>query len=152
MVLPAAATVLVIAVLVDTLRDASRLSAAQWAGATAGILVGAFIAYLTALRSRIVFDAKLGEVRWHHSGWPGQGRGRCPLSDLVSVQPLGDSSVGGAQGLALLTSQGRIPLTRHVLSVERSHEETAASIRKWLSLHGQSLSNHSLARVQPRSV
>ena len=134
--MPAVAAVLVLAVLIDTLRSAASLSAGQWVGATAGILVGGFIAYLMASRSRVVFDAERREVRWHHSGWPGQGQGACPLDDLTAVRLLGDESEGGAQGLALLTLHDSVSLTRHNLAVQRSHKETAVSIREWLSRHG----------------
>lgn len=135
-VMPAAIFLLVAGVFLDTLRSAPSLGPGQWAAASLGISVGALIGYFTALRSRIVFDTIQREVRWHPWGWPGKGRGACPLIDLTAIQLLGVRSSGEAQGLALLTSRGSIPLTRQIMGLERSHEKTAASLRDWLARQG----------------
>lgn len=136
MLVPTLAGALVLAVLVDTLRSASSHSAGEWAAATLGILVGGFITYLSALRSRVVFDASREEVRWRLAGWPGQRQGACPLAQLRGLQVLGDRAPGGVQGLALLTPGDSIPLTRHGLAVGRDCEATATAVSEWLARHG----------------
>ena len=135
-VLPAAAGALALAVLVDTLRSAPSLSAGEWVAALAGISVGAFVAYLTALRSRVVFDAEREEVRWHHAGWPGERKGACPLSRLRGIRVLGGRTSGGSHGLTLLTSEGPVRLTRALLGVDRDHAHLAATAGEWLARKG----------------
>jgi len=127
------AALLVAAVVVQTLQSVDSLSPMQWAGATAGILVGAFIAYLIALPSRVVFDSAQREMRVHHSRWPGRGETRCAFDDLTDVEVHTDAS--RAERIALLTSRGPIPLTRHFSGFE-PHDENARAIKTWLGDHG----------------
>jgi hypothetical protein len=128
-VVPAIAAALVVGVIYETAGDAPTLGAGQWAAAGMGILVGCFISYLSALRTRIVFDAARGEVRWKHSGWPGRGLGSCPLAEVAGVEVI---SSPGAERLALSTSEGLVPLTRHFSGIE-PHQKNALAIREWLS-------------------
>ena len=137
-VFPVMTGVLAAAVLVQTLRSADSLTAAQWTGAITGIAVGVIIGYLMALPSRVVFDSVGREVRWQHKGWPGRDQGRCPLQDVTDVQVLSDSPNGGPERVTLLTSKGLIPLTRDFRAFE-PHQQTASVIRKWLRVHGYEL-------------
>lgn len=133
-VLPALGAALCAAVVFQTLQSAASLSASEWAGASAGILVGGFITYLMALPSRVVFDSSRREIRLRHSGWPGRGENRCAFDDVTGVEVQEDSSIG-AKRVVLLTSRGPIPLTRHFSGIE-PHRKTASTIQKWLRGHG----------------
>ena len=132
LVVPGIAAALVIGVIVQTIESAPSLGPGEWVAAGAGILVGSLVSYLSALPSRVVFDAARGDVRWQHFGWPGRVRGSCPLGQVTGVELLADSS--GAQRLALSTSAGVVPLTRNFLGFE-PHARHAAAIREWLALH-----------------
>ena len=127
---PAIAAALVIGVIIQTVDAAATLGLGEWAAAGMGILAGSFISYLSALPTRIVFDAARGEVRWQHFGWPGRVRGSCPLAEVTGVQVLSDSS--RAERLALSTAAGVVPLTRHFSGID-PHEQNAAAVREWLS-------------------
>ncbi len=133
LVVPILAAALVLAVVVQTLGSARSLGPGEAIAAVLGIGVGSLVAYLSALRSRVVFDAPGREVRWQHRGWPGRGRGSCPLAQVSGVEVCAEPS--GATRLALTTSQGVVPLTRHFWGTE-PHEQSAAAIRSWLERQG----------------
>jgi len=130
LVVPGIALFIVLGVITETIRTASTLGVGEWIATALGILVGSLISYLSALRSRVVFDAGRGCVTWQHFGWPGRGRGSCPLDQVTEVQVLDDSS--GAQRLALSTPGGVVPLTRYFSGID-PHNQNAAAIREWLS-------------------
>jgi hypothetical protein len=128
-VTPAIAAALVFGVVVETARSAPSLDLAEWTASVLGISVGSFIAYLTALRSCVTFDSVRQQVRWNHLGWPGRGRGSCPLARITGIRARGDEA--GNKRITLTTSEGVIPLTRHYSGFER-HEQVAARVRAWL--------------------
>ena len=134
-VLPGLAGILVIAVVIQTLSSAGTLNLESWIGACAGIGVGGFITYLMALPSQVVFDGKQREVRWHHGGWPGRGKGHCSLDTITGVQVLTETPNPGPERIALMTTTGVTPLLRHYSGVE-PHLQTAAIIRDWLRRQG----------------
>lgn len=129
-VVPLIAAALVVGVIVQAVVAEKSLSLGEWIATGTGSLVGSFIAYLSALRTRIVFDASRGHVQWQHFGWPGRARGGCALADVMGVEVLKDLS--GASRLALTTTEGVVPLTRHFIGFNR-HIENAEAIRAWLS-------------------
>ena len=129
LVVPLVAAAMVVGVAIETAGSARALSLGEWIAAGLGMLVGSFISYLSALRTRVVFDASSGHVHWQHFGWPGRARGGCSLSDVTGVEVLDDQS--GASRLALSTTGGVVPLTRHFTGFER-HAENAAAVREWL--------------------
>ena len=129
-VVPALVASCVVAVIAQTANSPSSLSFSEWIGTAAGVSVGGAIAYLAALPSRVIFDATAGQVTWNHMGWPGRLQGSCPLSEVTGVELLAEES--GAKRLALCTSSGLVPLTRHYTGFER-HEQSATAIREWLA-------------------
>ena len=129
---PTIAAALVIGVVIETVGSAKSLAIGEWVAAGTGILVGSVISYLSALPTRVVFDAVRGVVTWQHFGWPGRVRGGCPLDEVTGVEVHDDSS--GASRVVLSTSAGVIPLTRHFTGFDR-HTENAAAIREWLANH-----------------
>lgn len=63
LLVPILAAALVLAVVVQTLGSARSLGPGEAIAAVLGIGVGSLVAYLSALRSRVVFDAPGREVR-----------------------------------------------------------------------------------------
>ena len=134
-VLPGLAGILVIAVVIQTVLSAATLDLESWIGACAGISVGGFVTYLMALPSQVAFDGKQREVRWHHRGWPGRGKGHCSLDTITGVQVLTETPNSGPARIGLMTTTGLMPLLRHYSGVE-PHQQTAAIIRDWLRRQG----------------
>lgn len=64
---------------VATFRSPESLGPGEWVAAVAGHLVGGFIVYLTAQRSRVTFDGEKRMVTWQHIGWPGAENAIRPL-------------------------------------------------------------------------
>ena len=133
-VIPAVAMLLVANVLLQTLRAPTPPSGTEWAGVVLGSFVGLLIAYLSSLRTRVVFEARRREVHWHHIGWPGQTRGACSFDDVTGVEVV-SSEGGGAQRITLRTNQGAVPLMRGFFGFHRQHQ-TVTVIQEWLRRHG----------------
>jgi hypothetical protein len=131
-VVPIIAASLVIGVIVETVGSAKPLAIGEWVAVGTGILVGSVISYLSALQTRVVFDAVRGVVTWQHFGWPGRERGCCRLGQVTGVDVHDDPT--GASRVVLSTSLGVIPLTRHFTGFDR-HTENAEAIREWLANH-----------------
>ena len=131
---PALAMSLVIGVVIQAVNSAPSLSFGEWVATGAGVLIGCIIAYLSALPSRVEFDANRCEIRWDHVGWPGRERGSLPLDQVTGIKVLADEI--GAKRLAITTSTDVVPLTRHFTAFER-HEQNAATIGEWLEQHRQ---------------
>lgn len=130
---PLLAALGVVGVVVQTVHSAASLGLGEWVATGAGVLVGSFIAYISALPSRVEFDADRGDVSWHHIGWPGRMRGNCPLDQVTGCEVVADES--GNKRLVLTTSAGIVPLSRHFTAFER-HERNAATVGEWLDQHG----------------
>lgn len=134
LLVPLLAASCVAGLVIKTIGSAASLSLGEWVATGAGVLVGSLIAYLSALPSRVEFDAVRSAVNWCHTGWPGRARGNCPLRQVTGIELHADES--GCKRLVLTTSAGVVPLTRHFTAFER-HEQNAATVREWLDRHGR---------------
>ena len=132
---PALAISLVVGVLVDELSSPTLPSGTEWIALGLGCSVGLLIAYLSSLRSEIVFDAMRREVRWHHIGWPGGERGTVSFDDLTDVLIV-SAEERGAERIVLRTSRGTVPLTRGYFGFH-SYGQTVSAIHEWLKRQGQ---------------
>ena len=131
-VVPTIAAALVLGVIAQAVGSAKAIATGEWVAVVIGSLAGSAVAYLSALPTRVVFDAVRGDVSWEHFGWPGRERGGCPLSEVVGVDVHDEPS--GASRVVLSTSTGVIPLTRHFTGFDR-HAKNASEIREWLANH-----------------
>ena len=134
LLVPALAMSLVIGVVIQTINSAPSLGFGEWIATGAGVIVGCIIAYLSALPSRVEFDAARCEIRWNHVGWPGRERGSLPLDQVTGIKVLADEI--GTKRMAITTSTDVVPLTRHFTAFER-HEQNADTVGEWLEQHGQ---------------
>ena len=85
-VVPTIAAALVIGVIVQAVGSQNALAIGERFATGIGIVVGSVISYLSALPTRIVFDAVRGVVTWQHFGWPGRVRGERALGEVTGVE------------------------------------------------------------------